>query len=99
MENMSFEVLDAIRDCFNDNTDESNELIATICHYLYHTTTDDRMKQGCVEIMNDLQYCIQCGSKMAYYEWSEPHTELDVTEYEIMGTWDCPRCGDGEHGR
>lgn len=90
MENMSFEILDAIRDCFNDNNDESNELIATVCHYLYHTTVDDKMKQGCVEIMNDLEYCITCNTKLISYPYQEYHGEIN--EYENLCAVVCPIC-------
>lgn len=86
-ENCSWEVLEAVTDLL-DNTEESKELVASICRYLYDTNTDDKMKDGCVEILNDINYCLSCGSKMIYYEWNETRP-IGV---ETMSGYFCPIC-------
>ena len=87
-EDMSFEILEAIRDTYDDKTESSNELIAKCMFYLYHTSDNEKLRQGCVEIMNDLNYCIQCGLKMQYYQWEESRP----IGAEILGCYDCPNC-------
>ena len=49
--------------------------------------------KGCVEIMNDLNYCIQCSNKMTLYEWDE-HRPIGV---EHMSAYDCPMCNEIIH--
>ena len=90
MENMSFEILEAIRDTYNDGTEDSNELIAKCAYFLYHTCNDETLRHDCVEIMNDTHYCLSCGNKMIFYEWEE----VRPIGVEMMGTYDCPICNE-----
>lgn len=94
MESLATETLEAIKE-YADGSTESKELISAICHYLYHTTTDDKMKRGCVDIMNDINYCVSCGSKMVYYEWNETRP-IGV---ETMSGYFCPIDDIGEMER
>lgn len=90
MEKFNHEIVDLIIDSFSDDKD----LIAQMLFYLYHTTTDDRMKESVLTFMNEENYCISCGSKMTYYEWSETRP----LGAEVMSGYDCPSCGDMERG-
>ena len=88
MENMSTEILDSICDMYK----EDEELVVTCLMYLYQTSNDDKLRYNIVEIMNDMNRCIECGDKLTYYEFQEYHPELG--EYETCGLYDCARCGD-----
>lgn len=86
--NFSREIIDLITD---DWWDDKN-LVMSALFYLYQTTTDNKMKYQIEDIFNEEKYCIHCGSPMQYYEYQEPHTELNPVQYEIIGNYICPNC-------
>ena len=90
MEKFNDEVVDLVIDSFSDDKD----LIAQMLFYLYHTTTDDSMKESILTFFNEQNYCIECGNKMEYYEW----TEARPLGEETMSVYDCPCCSDMERG-
>ena len=89
---MNCEVVSTITDYYAKDGEEGKELIKDILFYLYHTTTDHKLMANIVEWFNEENYCIQCGSKLTYYEWKEARP---IGE-EIMSAYDCSRCND-EH--
>lgn len=68
-------------------------MIADMLFYLYHTTTDDKMKENILPFFNENNICIQCGSKMVYYEWDEARP----IGSETMSTYDCAKCGETKY--
>lgn len=87
-ENFSREIIDTLCEDFKDD----EQLVMDILRYLYYTSTDDKMKSQIVDIFDDYQYCLTCGSKLETYTYEEPHTELNPTAYEIMTDMFCPIC-------
>lgn len=86
--NFSREIIDLICDDFKDD----ERLVIDVLRYLYYTSTDDKMKEQIVMILNDYQYCLECGNKLETYTYEEPHTELNPIAYEIMTDVYCPVC-------
>lgn len=87
-ENFSTEIIDLICDLWNDD----ERLVMDALRYLYYTTTDDNMKSQIVDIFNDYEYCLECGSKLETYTYEEAHTELNPIAYETMTDVYCPIC-------
>lgn len=87
--NFSREIIDIICDDWSDD----EELVMNALYYIYHTSTDSKMKSQIVDIFNDYKYCLTCGNKLQYYEYKESHTELYPVEYETIGVYECPCCG------
>lgn len=96
MENYAFETVEAISDYYRKDGKDGKELTKDILFYLYHTTTDDQLKQKIVEWFNEENYCIECGTELLSYEWSETHTELDDNSIEWFTYWLCPICDRNE---
>lgn len=92
MENMSTEIIDSILGYY-DGTEESKELISSMCYYLKKNTTDIKLKLLCNEAMDKFNYCIRCNGKLTRYEYRELHDELDTYEYEDRIVWVCNTCG------
>ena len=88
MENMSVAVLDSICESYKSDKD----LIATILHYLYKTSTDVKMHSQIHDVMTDMNYCIECGEKLISYEWKEVHDELEGNPYEYRYATFCHKC-------
>lgn len=88
MESFSRETIDSICDTYSDDKD----LIIQILFYLYHTSTDDKMKSNIVDIFNDMQYCIQCGEKMSIFAWNELHNEVEGYNIEKFAQVMCEIC-------
>lgn len=88
MENFSTEIIDLVCDTYA----KDKQLVIDILFYLYHTTSDDKMKQQIVDIFNTEGYCIDCGSKLTTYTWDEIHTELEYNNREPMFADYCPIC-------
>ena len=70
--------------------------IGTICDFAYYTTTNEKLQSNIVEILSDMNYCIECGSKMINYEWEEAHDELDGSPKEEFSASFCPNCDHSE---
>lgn len=85
-EDFSTEILEVVCEAFNDDKD----LLSRILISMYGETTNDNMKSQIVDIVSDMGYCLECGSKMQYYEWSE-QTSQGAEPCCIL---DCPCCGD-----
>lgn len=92
IENMSDEVLDAILDVYKDD----KELVISCLMFLYYTTTNEKLQSNIVEILSDMNYCIECGSKMINYEWEEAHDELEGSYKEEFSASFCPNCDHSE---
>lgn len=92
MENFSQEIINMIE----DNNEENEESIKDILLYLYHTTTDDKMKREIVDWYNEHDYCISCGNKLSTYAWCETHTELEYNNQEWFSCKLCPCCDRAE---
>lgn len=90
MEKFNTEIVSLITESFSDDI----ELTKDVLLYLYKTTNDDDMKQSVLRWFNENEYCLNCGTKMEYYEIEEYHSEVD--DYETIGCMDCPKCGDIE---
>ena len=88
MENFSREIIDLICDEWSDD----KELVMSALYYLYHTTNDDKMQSQIVDIFNEENYCIDCGSKMGTVQIEEKHTELDGSPIEYLYESKCPVC-------
>ena len=95
-EKMHWEILEAIKDTYDDGTKEGKELIRDCLFYLKELNNfkDEKLDEQIVDWFNDNNYCIDCGCELKYYEYQEPHTELGYVCYETMGIYDCPCCGD-----
>lgn len=101
MEDMSYEILDAIKE-FADNYEtlsyKEEEYKKDILFYLYHILTDEkeRKKSRLVNMISNWfeenDYCINCGSKLQSYEWSETHNELDGSPKEYFSCDVCLNC-------
>ena len=88
-ESLAWEIIEAVKDYY-DGTDEGEELVVAICNYLYRTSTDDKMQEGCMKVLTDLNYCVTCGNKLQSYHYKEYHEEVDA--YETMFSLLCPLC-------
>lgn len=88
VENYSREIIDLICEEFKDD----EQLVMNVLRYLCHCITDDKMKSQIEDIFNDYHYCLECGNKLQYYEFQEPHTELTPVAYETIGIYECPVC-------
>jgi hypothetical protein len=91
---MGKEIVEAIKHYYGLATDEERRGCAKALHYLYHITDDNDLRLEIVNEMNALNYCIECGNKLQWYEWEEPVEELGYVNYELKGAYDCPYCGD-----
>ena len=89
VENMTWEILDALKDAYCDGTKEGKEVMSAICYFLY-TMDDDTMKEACAKMLGDLGYCLECGSELQSYHYKEYHEEVDA--YETMFATLCPCC-------
>jgi len=87
---MTTELMEAIISSYNDDTDESNELISKIALFLYHNTTDDQLQLACVKVMTDLERCVTCGDKLVEYPYREWHSEIGQDELRFDTI--CLRC-------
>ena len=85
MENFSKEIVQALIDDYGDDT----KLVVGMLSYLYSTTIDDKMKETIIDIFNDTNICIECGSEMTPYEWVNADGETVVT-------FDCLSCSHEE---
>lgn len=91
MENMAFETVEAITEYFNDDSEESRELVKDILFYLYHTTTDTKLMSNIEDWFEEEQYCLVCGGRMAlssYQEYREGFGGCYETIYETF----CENC-------
>ena len=95
MENMSIEIVEAIKDYYEDDKD----LIANCLFYMYHTTNDSLFKLRIEDEMYSLGYCIDCNSELLTYEWEEIHWELDDNYSETFHAKLCPICDKAEISR
>jgi hypothetical protein len=96
MENFSSEIVETITEYYANDGKDGKELTKDILLYLYHTTTDDRLKLRILEWFNKENYCIECGMKLQAYDWCEIHDELEGNPREWFTTWLCPICDRGE---
>lgn len=87
-ENFATEVISLITETFEDD----EQLMIDILRYLYKTSEDDCMILQIIEVFGEYEYCINCGSKLHYYEWDEIHSELDYNNIEHCGAMMCPNC-------
>lgn len=92
MENMSYEVFEAIKDIYSDD----NKLVKDCLFYLYHKTTDNKLKLLITDWFKKYGYCIECGSKLQSYEWAESHDELEGSPNEYFSCLICPNCENAE---
>lgn len=88
MESFAREILDVICEEYSDDKD----LVAQILLYLYNTSRDDKMTSNICDIMSAMDYCLQCGDKMATFEWDELHTELEYDNVEKFSQTLCEVC-------
>lgn len=88
MENMAYEVVDAI-ECFYE---EDKELVKDCLFYLYHTTTDNKIKSKIEKWFDNNSYCIECGSELKRFDWEEVHDELEDCPRECFISFECPYC-------
>ena len=95
VDDLGSELIDCVMECYRDDIDkeETKELVSSILRYLYSITKDSKIKSQIADIVeNQLEYCITCGNKLAYYEWEEVHTEVPPPNVEYMSTIYCPCC-------
>lgn len=88
LENMSTEILDTLCEAYKDD----KELVVSCLMFLYYSTTDEKLQSNIVQILSDMNYCIECGSKMINYSWEETHDELDGCPKEEFSVSLCPNC-------
>ena len=96
MEDFSNEVVETIVDHYSNDGEEGKELVKDILFYLYHNTTNDKLKWKIVEWFNSENYCIECGMKLQAYDWYEIHDELPDQPKEWFTTYLCPICDGGK---
>ena len=95
MECFACEVVSTITDYYSKDGKEGKELVKNMLLYLYHTTTDDKLKQTILDWFNEEQYCISCGEKLIPYEYCEVHDELPYDNKEWLVDYVCPVCDRG----
>lgn len=93
MECYACEVVEIVTGYFKDKSDT---LTKDILLYLYHTTTDDKLKGYILDWFNLNQYCITCGRKLVPYDYCEIHYELPYNNMEYFTDWLCLVCDRGE---
>lgn len=92
MECFACEVVATITDYYSKDGGEGTEIAKDILFYLYHTTTDDKLKRTIVDWFNEENYCVDCGQKLQAYDYTETHTELYGNLKEYYTAWLCPIC-------
>lgn len=93
-ENMSWEILDAIKDTYYSNTKNSKELIRDCLLYLkeINNSNDKKLDYQIEDWLKENNFCINCGEELQAYDWYERHTELDGNIVENFTTMYCPYC-------
>lgn len=86
--NMSTEILDSICDTYKDDS----ELVVECLRFLYYNTTNETLGSQIVDILSDIGYCVECGSRLLTYNFSEFHNELDRSDEETLVAEYCPIC-------
>ena len=56
--------------------------------FLYSVSSDSRLRILIVDKLTELGYCLECGEKMEYFEWTEPRP----LGSETMCSFECPNC-------
>lgn len=92
MEKYHDEIVQTLVDSYKDD----KELLGKIMYSLYHATNDFELKELIVGVLNDLDVCIQCGSKLTGYTFEETHTELDNRNVEVFVAKLCNICDRAE---
>ena len=97
-EKMNWEILEAIKNEYDDGTEEGKELIRDCMLYLKELNNfkDDSLNEQILDWFEANSYCIDCGCKLQAYEWSEAHTELDGNPLEYFSAEFCPNCDEWE---
>ena len=91
MEDFSRELMVAITEFYEDE-----ELVRDILSYLYHNTNDVELETEIVNWFNATDRCLDCGTKLVTYEFTETHTELDFNRDEPYIMRYCPICDKDE---
>lgn len=94
VENMSWEILDAIYSAYGDNTEDGKKLLMACMSYLYNLNNhkDKKLDSQLDEIATEMGYCVRCGNKLVTEEWDEIHNELDDNPIEHFSEEFCPLC-------
>ena len=75
---------------------EDEEMVSKILSELYNDTQDDDLKHDIVNWFNATDRCLDCGTKLVTYEFTETHTELDFNRDEPYIMRYCPICDKDE---
>ena len=92
MEKYHNEIVQTLVDSYSDD----KQLLGDILFYLYKSSSDMSLKGAIVEVMNDLGRCVQCGSELINYEFTETHSELDNNKEELFIAHLCNNCDRAE---
>ena len=87
MEDFSRAIMIAITEFYEDE-----ELVKDILSYLYNNTNDVELESNIVDWFTAQNRCLECGSKLITYEFTETHTELDFNKEEPYVMHYCPIC-------
>ena len=68
-------------------SNDIEECVASL-RFLYSVTSDNRLRKLIIDKLNEIGYCIECGEKMEYFEWTEPRP----LGSETMCAFECPNC-------
>lgn len=75
---------------------EDEEMVASILSELYNDTDNDDLKYDITNWFTAQNRCLECGSKLITYEFTETHTELDFNKEEPYIMHYCPICDKDE---
>lgn len=94
VEDMSSELLECVMEYYRNEikNEQTKELVVAILRYLYDKTDDKELHTQISDIIHDMDYCLDCGSKLQAYTYKEYHTEVPPPNIEYMTEMFCPRC-------
>ena len=75
---------------------EDEEMVSKILSELYNDTQDDDLKHDITNWFIATDRCLDCGTKLVTYEFTETHTELDFNRDEPYIMRYCPICDKDE---
>ena len=75
---------------------EDEEMVSNILSELYNDTKDDDLKYDITNWFTATDRCLECGTKLITYEFTETHTELDFNREEPYIMRYCPICDKDE---
>lgn len=96
--NMYPEILEAVHGYFEDHPDVEVDCLLYLTELRDNWTRTVELSNQAFNKLEDMGRCPYCGALMQYYQYQEPHPELDGYPIEKMSEPYCPNCDIGGDG-